>query len=417
MRRYDVLVVGAGLAGLAFVLRLRGADLSVGVVDSVVRLDATTMNWGHDLQPNGLLALDELGLLTEVERAGSRHDRYLLERIGGGRLSEWEYAMLEHPLPYAVCIRTHELRQLLRDHAGRLDYTEMLIPARFRGFRRGDGEHEVDLDRNGEVERVRARLVVGADGPRSAVRDAIGIPARFRRGQYHWLDAIMRNTGDRIRDGYVYFGRGQYLGVVPTGREQLVAFDLTGAGSHDEYRSRFRDVDDLRETYAEWAPALAEAVESLDWSRTSFTPGHSMRAREWITDRAVLLGDSAVTVNPITSQGACIALEEGNQLGRVVAQAFRSGDLSTEALKPYELACRRTAEQMQDMGDLCTRVFASRNLVLSGLKQRMLRRIDQKPQMKGRILSYFSGMHDRRIGWRDGLAAGGLWPQPRTGDR
>jgi 6-methylpretetramide 4-monooxygenase len=418
VKRYDVVVVGAGLAGLAFVLALRDAGLSVAVVDNVARLDATRMNWGHDLQPNGLLALEELGLLAEVERAGSRHDRYLLERVGGGRLSEWDYRMLDHPLPYAVCIRTHVLRQLMRDRAAGLECADMLIPARFQGFRRNGREHQIELERDGAPERVRARLLVGADGPRSAVRDAIGIGARFRRGQHHWLDAIMHNEGDRVGAGYVYFGRGQYLGVVPTGPEQLVAFHLTAAGSHEEYKAQFRDLDDMRLTYAEWAPVLGAPVESFeDWSQSSHTLGHSMRAHDWVTDGAVLLGDAAVTVNPITSQGACIALEEGTALARVVTQAFKSGDLSSEALRPYELACRRTAEQMQDMGDLCTRVFGSRNVVLSGLKQRMLKRVDRKPDMKLKILSYFSGMHDERIGWRDGLAAGGLWRRPRLGDR
>jgi 2-polyprenyl-6-methoxyphenol hydroxylase-like FAD-dependent oxidoreductase len=418
MRRYDIVVVGAGLAGLAFVLALRNAGLSVAVVDSIARLDGSRMNWGHDLQPNGLLALEKLGLLPEVERTGSRHDRYVLERFGGGRLSEWEYGMLEHPFPYAVCIRTHVLRQLMRHQAAGREYADMLIPARFRGLRRGGGEHEVELERDGALERIRTRLLVGADGPRSAVRDTIGIKARFKRGRHHWLDTIMRNDGDRVDAGYVYFGRGQYLGVVPTGPEQLVAFHLTAAGSHEEYRSRFRDIDDFRRTYAQWAPVLGAAVESYeDWSQSSHTLGHSMRALDWVADGAVLLGDSAVTVNPITSQGACIALEEGHALAGVVTDAFARGDLSAEALRPYEHACRRTAEQMQDMGDLCTRVFASRNVVLSWLKQRMLQRIDRKSEMKLKILSYFSGMHDHRIGWRDGLAAGGLWRRRALGHR
>jgi monooxygenase len=414
-RQYDIVVVGAGLAGLAAVIGLRGAGLQVAVVDSVARIDGARMKWGHDLQPNGLAALDALGLLGEVKRLGAVHDAYRLERLGGGPLSHWDYALLDHRFRYAVCIRTHVLRELLRETARRLEFVDMRIPATFTALERTDRGHAVTIaSGDGGTEDLHARLVVAADGPRSRVREAAGIRARFRRGRRHWLDVIMSNPDDRIRDGYVYLGRGEYLGLVPTRKGELVAFHLTSTPDLRAYKERIGSIERFRETYAAMAPVLEAPVRSVEsWDQTSHTPGHSMRAERWVTDGLLLLGDSAVTVNPITSQGACLALEEGVVLAEVLRGCFRKGDLSAAALAPYESRCRTTAQEMQEMGDTCTFVFGTRLRFLNWLKLRMLARIDDDPQMKYRILAYFSGMEPARIGYRDGLAAAGLWPRWR----
>ena len=414
-RRYDIAVVGAGLAGLAAVLRLRDAGLSVALIDNVAKLDGDRMNWGHDLQPGALLALESLGLLEDVERLGARHERYCLERLGGGRLSTWEYAMLDHPHPYAVCIRTHVLRQLLRERAAACDHVETYIPATFKGLeRQGDGGLVVDVEREGTSDRIEARLVVGADGPRSVFRGAAGIGATFRRGKHHWLDVIMRDEHGDVPEGYVYFGRGDYVGIVPTRPGELVAFHLTPADSADAYRAQFGGVEQLRRAYAAKAPVLARPLETLEgWERTSFTPGHSMRAERWVDDGVALVGDSAVTVNPITSEGAALAIEGGIGFAEVAIDCFRRGDLSAAALGAYEQRHRRPAEQMQEMGDLFTRAFSSRNPVAWRLLQRVLTGIDRRPEMKHRVLAYFAGIHPERIGILDGLAGAGLWPSRR----
>jgi monooxygenase len=414
-RHYDIVVIGAGLAGLAGVIALRDAGLSVAVVDNIAKIDGSRMNWGHDLQPNALAALESLGLLDRVRELGAWHDAYQLEKLGGGPLSHWDYSMLDHRHPYAVCIRTHVLRELLREATRELDFVDLHIPATYTGLERTEGGHAVTIETGeGATERVHGRLVVAADGPRSRVREAAGIRARFKRGKRHWLDVIMDNPGDRIKDGYVYFGRGEYLGIVPTRPGELVAFHLTSTPNLDAYKQMIGGIDGFRARYAEMAPILAEPAQSVDsFDRTSHTLGHSMRAETWVDDGLLLLGDSGVTVNPITSSGAGLALEEGVAFGEVVSECFAKGDLSAAALAPYEERCRPRAEKMQDMGDTCTFVFGSRLPVVNGLKLRMLSRIDRDPAMKHRILAYFSGMEPDPIGYRDGLAAAGLWPRGR----
>jgi len=84
---YDVLVVGAGLAGLAFTLAMENSGLRVAVVDRNPSPDGQALGWGNDLQPNGIAVLDSLGVLAEAKHEGAQHYQWFAERFGGALLS------------------------------------------------------------------------------------------------------------------------------------------------------------------------------------------------------------------------------------------------------------------------------------------------------------------------------------------
>lgn len=391
---YDVVVVGAGPAGVALAVALRDRGLRLLVLDPQVHFDEARMTWGHDIEPNGLLALDRLGLLDDVRRLGARHETWTAERAGGGRLSRWSYGELPHSHAYAVCIRSHVLRRLLRERLPELPGVDVAIPASFVDCRRVDGGFHVDVDAGGERRTVLARLLIGADGPRSAVRTRVGIGTRARRYSHAWVDTIMSRPDDEITEGHIYYGRGSYLGVVPTRAGELVAFELTSAPDLRAYRERVGDLAQFRDDYARRAPILAGPVRGVDsWDRVTVAAGFRMRAERWVEDHVALVGDAALTVNPITSQGVSLSLEDALTLALVVGEAFRRGDLSAHALRPYELLRRPQAEAIQNLGDLSLWGFTRRNRMLSALKERTLRRLDDDADFRAYVMASYCGLH------------------------
>ena len=211
-KSYDVVVVGAGLGGLAFTLALRERRLTVALVDGNVSLDERKLAWGYDLQPNGLLALSSLGLLDEVKALGALHRRWIAARLGGQLLSSWDYNELEHPHPYAVCVRPHLLLGCLRREANVAEHVDVMIPAQVTAIRSEPGCHRIVIT-TGEGERIiRAPLLVGADGPRSKVRQSAGISAELRRYQGGWVEIIAARSDHEIEDGHVFVGKGGVLG-------------------------------------------------------------------------------------------------------------------------------------------------------------------------------------------------------------
>lgn len=415
-KEYDIVIIGASLGGLALAFALREGGFSICVVDTQVQFDENVLTWGHDLQPNALLALEKIGLVEEVKKAGAVHRHWYTDRVGGQSLARWDYSMLDHSHPYAVCIRAHVIRNLLREKAADLDFLDIFIPAEFRGYRGNGRCQEVTIKINGSEHLVKTRLLVGADGPRSRVRDAAGIKAKFHRYSHGWIDLIMARSNAEVTEGHVIFGRGEYLGIVPTRSEELVAFQLTHAKSMAEYKALYGDdIKELRRQYAKIAPILSSCIENVtSWDQMTWTPAFKGRAARWVTDGVALVGDAVIAVNPITSEGACLALEGGVRLAPVVKRCFARGDFSAQALSPYEAWSRPEAEAIQEIGDVTAWAFATRNPILNFLKERMLRRIATNEKMKLRILASSCGLHwmtQAKLDWRDGLAAAGLWPQ------
>jgi len=390
---YDVVVVGASVAGAAFAMALRDEGLRILVVDPQIDFDEARMTWGHDIEPNGLLALDWLGLLDDVERLGARHDSWTAERAGGGRLSAWQYRDLPVTHAYAVCIRAHLLRRLLRERLCGQPGVDVVIPGSFVEYRRVDGGIHVDIEVEGARRTVSARLLVGADGPRSRVRAQAGIGTTVRRYSHSWVDTIMSRRDDEITEGHIYFGRGSYLGVVPTRPGELVAFELTACRDQRTYRDQVGSIERFREDYTRRAPILAGPVDSVDsWDRVTVAPGFRMRARRWVDDHVALVGDAALTVNPITSQGVSLALEDALTLAVVTRQAFRRNDLRAHALRPYELWRRPQAEAVQELGDISLWGFTRRGRMLSAMKERTLRRLDNDRDFRTYVMASYCGL-------------------------
>lgn len=423
-KEYDLVIVGASLGGLALAFALRDVGLSTCVIDTQIEYDENVLTWGHDLQPNALRALEVMGVVEEVKEAGAVHYHWYNDRVGGETLARWDYAMLEHSHPYAVCIRAHIIRSMLRERAALMENLDIFIPAEFRGYRREGDYQLVTIKTEAGEQTVKTRLLIGADGPRSRVRDAAGIKASFRKYSHGWIDIIMARGNDEVTEGHVVFGRGEYLGIVPTRAEELVTFHLTAAKSLDEYKAIYGgDIEELQRQHAQMAPILNDCIKNVkSWSQMTWTPAIKGRAERWVADGVALVGDAVIAVNPITSAGACLALEGGVRLATVVKRCFQRGDFSAAALLPYEAWSRPEAESIQEIGDWTAWAFTTRNPIIHMLKERMLRRLETDEKMKLRILASSTGLHwmtQAKLDWRDGLAAAGLWPQrghaaPRT---
>jgi len=352
------------------------------------------LNFGNDLQPNALSALEFLGLLDQVKSLGAIHYCWFADKEGGSNFACWDYRILHHSHPYAVCIRPHLLRSLLRNAVARIASVDMLIPAEFVSLEKCNGFHKVTIRKDERCHVLRSRLVVGSDGAHSRVRSSTGIGCDLYRYPYGWVDTILPRSNGDIVEGHVALGCGEYLGVVPTRAGELVVFHLTSALSQEKYQADMGSIQDLRKHYLGLAPSLQHSISALQsWDQARYMPSLRVRAHTWVADGIALAGDAALSVNPITSQGAGLALEGGVRLAAIVKRCFERGDLSRRALLPYEAWSRPEAEAIQELGDLSLRVFSSRNPLVCRIKEQMFRQAGTNVGLRREVLAYSCGLH------------------------
>src|SRR5438105_276589 len=114
----DVVIVGAGIAGSALALELQKRNISTLLLDRRKGLDASPR--GITFQPNGLEALEKIGVLDSVQQTGSA-ERILEVRDWNQQvLLEADYGLLDHPQNYIMTADAVQVEHLLGSKAENL---------------------------------------------------------------------------------------------------------------------------------------------------------------------------------------------------------------------------------------------------------------------------------------------------------
>ena len=307
--------MGAGFAGLALARALRDAPgLRVTVLERRDSLDGGGA--AITLQPNGLAALDRLGVLDDVLAISRPVSRVLQTDVRGRRLAVVRYDELRHPHPYIVGIARSDLvRVLAPDVDVRLG--EEIGP--------------------GDVGSLGADVVVGADGVGSAVREAMAPRVVDRSGPDRYVVGICQTMPPGEPRPRMVCGRGYANGVIPM-RDGLYFWDHVTEANAAAVEAR--DFAGWAEEYARRVPggdAIAAQVGSFD--RLAVLAGRTHRVKSRLSGRFVLAGDAAAAVHPHTGQGGNLALEDALALAQALrARAGGGGGALDGALAAYARA-------------------------------------------------------------------------------
>ncbi|MEV0288717.1 NAD(P)/FAD-dependent oxidoreductase [Kribbella sp. NPDC050820] len=329
MLAYDVVVVGARAAGAATAHLLARHGLRVLLVDRG-RYGADTLST-HALMRSGVLQLSRWGLLDRVIAAGTPPVRTATFRYGA------EVVPISIKSSYGVdalyAPRRTVLDPILADAAGHAG-----ADVRF-------GVAVIGVDRdtrgrvtgvtvragNGQVLRVGARIVVGADGIRSTIAEAVGAPYE-RLGRSAAATTYGYWTGLET-DGYEWnFRPDAASGVIPTNHGQACVF-----ANASPRRIGRGGLDPLIRIVAQTSGDLAErlAVATPPAALRTFTghPGYIRRSwgRGW-----ALVGDAGYFKDPITSHGLTDAMRDAELLARAIVAVIRDGTDERDALAGYQ---------------------------------------------------------------------------------
>jgi menaquinone-9 beta-reductase len=301
----DVFVIGGGPAGLAAAIAARRQGFRVVVADGArPPIDKAC---GEGFLPDGVAALERLGIQVPIERAWSfRGIRFW----SGKRSAEAHFSRAS----CGLAIRRTCLHRVMTERAEQLG-AELLWGSPVTGIC-AEGVHLSDGF-------VRARWIVGADGANSRVRGWAGLDrAQPRlRFAYRQLFRVAPWT-DHIE---VYWGeqcQGYASGV---SRDQVcIAFA--------SYDPKLRMKEGLKSL-----PALGERVrgaEVVSAERGALT-GNRQFARVW-KGNVALIGDASGTVDAITGEGIGLAFSQAISL----AESLRSGNFGAYQREHQRLALR-----------------------------------------------------------------------------
>ncbi|MFD6885342.1 NAD(P)/FAD-dependent oxidoreductase [Streptomyces sp. NPDC059957] len=328
---YDVVISGAGLAGSALAILLARRGIRVALLERRSDPEAYKVLCTHSITANAHPVLDELGLVPALEKAGALRNTARWYTRWGWIEPKPEPGGPE--LPYGYNVRRSTLDPLIRSRAAQTPGVDLLVGHRVTGVVREAGR-TVGVRASaphGERE-IRARLVVGADGKDSAVAEFAGLRT--------W-------TYENSRFGYLAHYRGLPLpgGI---GQTWFLEPDMAYAFPNDdgvtviavlpdkERLPAFRE--DLEGSFSAFVRALPEAppIDSAERvSKIIGTIDYPLLMRKPTAPGMALVGDAALTGDPLWGVGCGWALQSAQWLAEAVAPALSGRGKLDKSLARY----------------------------------------------------------------------------------
>jgi len=379
MSKGRVAIAGGGHVGLALACALGDLDLDVRVLEASSH--PPECGEAYDVRIFALSAgtrefLREIGVWERLDaRRVAAVKRMEVFGDAGARL-----AFSGRPgLALAWIVEAGRLAHALAEQAASLANVSLQRGAQVLAVDAAAHGVRVTLEGGAVVE---ADLLAGADGPDSAVRGILGLPAEARG---YGETAVVANFDTESEHGNVarqWFRADGVLAWLPLPGRRIsivwsapdaVAAELVALGA-DDLASRVR---------AAGASALGELRLA---SRVASFALRLVRVERTVVPGVALVGDAAHGVHPLAGQGVNLGFQDARVLAEELEHRSpleRPGDL--RVLRRYARARREDVSAMQFVTDGLDRLFAARSPGASWLRNAGLGLVDSQSWAKGAL--------------------------------
>lgn len=333
-----VVIVGAGPAGLALAIGLARGGVPVTLVERMqVDALADPAFDGREiaLTHSSIAALKRLGAWQNIP--SGRIYPLASARVLNGKspLALTLGPRRSNAQTLGMLVSNCDIRRAMFETASKLPAIELLAGRATQSISTGMNEARIGLN-DGDTRT--GSLLVAADSRFSELRAQLGIAASMNRLGKSMLVgrvAIERHHGSIATE---WFDNGQTLALLPLGsHEASVVVTL-----RDSEAQRLAAMDDGNVAEELTRRFARRFGEMRPLTRLHLYPLTTSYARHFVAPRAVLVGDAAVGMHPVTAHGFNLGLAGTERLTRLVTSGFgSSGDPgNSRVLRRFEAGHR-----------------------------------------------------------------------------
>lgn len=389
----DIIIVGAGPAGLSFARTLADAPVSITIIEkSPLEHIRNPAYDGREIALTHLSKeiMEKLGMWQRVPE----DEIYQLKdaKVWNGDSSYQLY----FPQPTQArggatdrlgnLISNHNIRKAAYDAVAEQSNVKLMCGVGVKEAKTTAEEARVLLD-NGEE--LRGRLLIAADSRFSQTRRQIGISADMHDFGRTVIVCRFKHEISNEHTAVEFFQYGRTLALLPL-EEHLTNCVITIDADKAPALLALGD----EELAADLERQLQGRLGKMEKVGTLHTyPLVGVHARQFYTERAALIGDAAVGMHPVTAHGFNLGLESADILGKLVAEAVAADkDIGSKSLlERYNTKHQLNTRPLYHGTNMMVKLFTNESAPAKMLRGLVLRVSNNLPPLKKLITNQLTG--------------------------
>jgi 2-polyprenyl-6-methoxyphenol hydroxylase-like FAD-dependent oxidoreductase len=315
-------IVGGGPAGMVAGVLLARQGVDVMVLEK--HGDFLRDFRGDTIHPSTLELMHELGWLDEFLRLPHSEMRHVTVQMAGSPITFADFSRLKVHCPYVAFMPQWDFLDFLADKARAYPNFRLMMNAEVTGLATESGRVAgVQVDTAEGPLKVRADLVIGADGRHSIVRrDAnLEVVANSPPMDVLWFRL---SRGDDEELPFFQLGAGKVLVCINRGDYWQMAYVIP-SGQFGAVKAA--GLNTLQSNVVELFPQLADRVPQLDgWDDIYFLQVRVDYLRRWYLPGLLCIGDAAHAMSPAGGVGINLAVQDAVATANILAPSLLRGE-------------------------------------------------------------------------------------------
>ncbi|WP_313106403.1 FAD-dependent 2-octaprenylphenol hydroxylase [Pseudescherichia vulneris] len=394
MQNVDVAIVGGGMVGLAVACGLQGSGLRVAVLEqnppqplpesAPPALRVSAINAASEK------LLTRLGVWSSIvaNRASCYHGMEVWDKDSFGRIAFDDRSMGYSHLGHII--ENDVIHQALWQKAQQCQDVTLMAPAGIQQVAWGENEAFLTLKDGGMLT---ARLVIGADGANSWLREKADIALTSWDYRHHALVATIRTDEPHEAVARQVFHGDGILAFLPLSDPHLCSIvwslpPLEAARMQEATEETFNQALDM-------AFDNRLGLCHVESERLVF-PLTGRYARQFAAHRLALVGDAAHTIHPLAGQGVNLGFMDAAELVNELKRLHGAGkDIGQHLyLRRYERSRKHSAGVMLASMQGFRELFAGTHPAKKLLRDLGLKLADTLPGVKPQLIRQAMGLND-----------------------
>lgn len=381
---YDVAIIGAGLVGASLALALAPSGLRVALVETrgPGKLSEDWDSRVYAVSPGSAAFLADVGAWQGLDEA--RVARVETMRIFGDEPSaQLEFNAYDAGLrELALIAESGRMQSALWQCLENATHVTRYCPAACDSLEQHRDTTEIVLD-SGIA--LYAKLVVGADGASSWVREQVGIKMQIHDYRQCGVVANFACVLPHRDTAHQWFRSDGVLALLPLPGNRVSMVWSTSEAHADELLTL--DAAALARRVSEAANNPLGALEVIT-PAVAF-PLQLQRVEAFVKPRLALVGDAAHNVHPLAGQGVNLGFRDARELAAVLCDRGAQRDCGDYfLLRRYERARKEDVLAMQLATDGLQKLFAARAVWLSRVRNMGLKLVESQSLLKNLLVKH-----------------------------